>query len=124
MGHLLDSNILIYAAQPGSEFLDEWLEAPDTRFSCISLTEILGYKGITTEDEELFERMFARLQAEPVDETVLRKAAALRRSRKMKLGDAIIAATALQTGSRLVTRNDQDFRGIDGLEVVNPFQTG
>lgn len=121
MAHLLDSNILIYAAQAGNEFLDEWLEAPDTRFSSISITEILGFEGITAEDEDLFERMFAQLRAQPVDEKVLRKAAVLRRKRRMKLGDAIIAATALETGSQLVTRNEQDFRGIDGLEVINPF---
>jgi len=30
MASLLDSNILIYAGQPGNEFLDEWLEAPGT----------------------------------------------------------------------------------------------
>jgi hypothetical protein len=121
MARLLDSNILIYASQPGNEFLDEWLEAPGTMYSAISLTEVLGYGGIATEDENLFEAMFAQLAMQPVSVSVLRKAAALRRVRRLKLGDAIIAATALETGSELVTRNEQDFRGIDGLKIVNPF---
>ncbi len=121
MPFLLDSNILIYAAQPGCEFLDEWLEAPGTMFSAISLTEVLGYEGITPEDEQLFETLFSHLQALPVSEAVLRKAASLRRGRKMKLGDAIIAATALESGCELVTRNEQDFRGLEGLHIVNPF---
>ena len=121
MARLLDSNILIYASQPGNEFLDEWLEAPGTMYSAISLTEVLGYGGIATEDENLFEAMFAQLAMQPVSVSVLRKAAALRRVRRFKLGDAIIAATALETGSELVTRNEQDFRGIDGLKIVNPF---
>ena len=34
---------------------------------------------------------------------------------------AIIAAAALETDSELVTRNEQDFRGIQGLRVINPF---
>ena len=119
MARLLDSNILIYASQPGNEFLDEWLEASGTMYSAISLTEVLGYRGITTEDEHLFEAMFAQLAMQSV--SVLRKAAALRRVRRLKLGDAIIAATALETGSEIVTRNEQDFRGIDGLQIVNPF---
>ena len=55
MARLLDSNILIYAAQPEHAFLDEWLEAPDTTLSAISITEVLGYEGITSDDEELFE---------------------------------------------------------------------
>ncbi len=121
MARLLDSNILIYASQPGNEFLDEWLEASGTMYSAISFTEVLGYRGITTEDEHLFEVMFAQLAMQPVSVSVLRKAAALRRVRRLKLGDAIIAATALETGSELVTRNEQDFRGIDGLQIINPF---
>lgn len=90
-------------------------------YSAISLTEVLGYGGIATEDENLFEAMFAQLAMQPVSVSVLRKAAALRRVRRLKLGDAIIAATALETGSELVTRNEQDFRGVHGLRVINPF---
>ena len=123
MARLLDSNILIYAAQPGHEFLDQWLEEPETKFSAISITEVLGYEAITADDEKLFEAMFAQLDMQPVSETVLRRAAGLRRGRRIKLGDAIIAATALETGSELVTRNEQDFRGIERLRIVNPFTT-
>lgn len=121
MARLLDSNILIYAAQPEHAFLDEWLEAPGTMLSAISVTEVLGHERITSDDEELFEAMFAQLIMQPVSEMILRRAAGLRRVRKIKLGDAIIAATALETDSELVTRNEQDFRGIQGLRVINPF---
>jgi toxin FitB len=121
MAPLLDSNILIYAAQPENEFLDKWLEARGTIVSAISITEVLGYEGITSEDERLFEAMFVQLRIYPVSELILRQAAALRRRRRLKLGDAIIAATALESGSELVTRNEQDFRGIEGLCVINPF---
>ncbi len=121
MARLLDSNILIYAAQPEHAFLDEWLEAPGTMLSAISITEVLGYEGLASGDEVLFEAMVAQLFMQPVSESVLRRAAGLRRVGKMKLGDAIIAATALETDSELVTRNTQDFRGIDGLRIINPF---
>ncbi len=39
----------------------------------------------------------------------------------MKLGDALIAATALVHGVELVTRNTADFSGIAGLRVINPL---
>ena len=45
----------------------------------------------------------------------------LRRQRRMKLGDAIIAATALEIGAKLVTRNVDDFKHIAGLELIDPF---
>lgn len=88
--------------------------------SAISITEVLGYEELTSGDEDLFEAMFAQLVMQPVSEAILRRAAVLRRMRKLKLGDAIIAATALETDSELVTRNEQDFRGIEGLHVINP----
>ena len=115
MARLLDSNILIYAVQPEHAFLDEWLEAPGTTISAISITEVLGYEGITPDDERLFEAMFGQLLVEPASERILRRAAGLRRGRRMKIGDAIIAATALETGSEMVTRTEQDFRSIEGL---------
>ena len=39
----------------------------------------------------------------------------------MKLGDAIIAATALEYEIPLVTRNEDDFKHIQGLDPRNPF---
>ncbi|HBC86856.1 MAG TPA: hypothetical protein DCZ94_07880 [Lentisphaeria bacterium] len=44
----------------------------------------------------------------------------IRRARKMKLPDCIIAATALSGGFSLVTKNTSDFK-IAGLDVVNPY---
>jgi hypothetical protein len=66
--------------------------------------------------------MFKLLTILPVGENVLYRAAELRRTRRMKLGDAIIAATALEHACDLVTRNEDDFRGVAGLSVFNPFK--
>jgi toxin FitB len=38
----------------------------------------------------------------------------------MKLGDAIIAATALVHGLALVTNNTKDFTHIEGLVIIDP----
>ena len=35
--------------------------------------------------------------------------------------DSIIAATALEIGAKLVTRNVDDFKHIAGLEIADPF---
>ena len=39
----------------------------------------------------------------------------------MKLGDALVAGTALFYDLTVVTRNVDDFTGIDGLRVLDPF---
>jgi hypothetical protein len=45
----------------------------------------------------------------------------LRKSNRMKLPDAMIAATAITHDLILVTRNEKDFAGIAEFEVVNPY---
>ena len=89
--------------------------------SAISIPEVLGFTGLSAEDEAFFEAWLARLFVHAVTEPILRRASALRRQRRMKLGDSIIAATALVIGAKLVTRNVDDFKGIAGLKVINPF---
>jgi predicted nucleic acid-binding protein len=49
-------------------------------------------------------------------------AARTRAGRPISAEDAQIAATALSHGHALATRNVADFVGIEGLEVVNPWQ--
>ena len=44
----------------------------------------------------------------------------MRRMKKMKLPDAIIAASAIQNGLILVTRNIKDFNGTK-VKTLNPF---
>ena len=53
---------------------------------------------------------------------VLEAAIALRQQRKMSLGDALVAGTALHHNLALVTRNTGDFEWIDSLAVLNPFE--
>ena len=57
----------------------------------------------------------------PVDDAVLNEAVRLRKHFKMKLGDSIVAATALLYDAELQTRNVDDFQNIPGLIVINPL---
>ena len=72
--HLLDSNILIYAAQPGHEFLDHWLTSEAAQVSAVSIPEVLGYPSLSPGDEAVFEEWFARLSVHDVTLPILRRA--------------------------------------------------
>jgi predicted nucleic acid-binding protein len=50
------------------------------------------------------------------------KTADIRKANKIKLPDGIIAATALVHGLILLTRNVSDFKNIDGLNLINPYE--
>ena len=46
----------------------------------------------------------------------------LRKTKKIKTPDAIIAATALAYGLTIITNNAKDFANINGLKIVNPHK--
>lgn len=54
----------------------------------------------------------------PVDSRLARTAGMLRRLYALKTPDSAIAATALITGTALVTRNVSDFKKIPDLRVL------
>lgn len=58
----------------------------------------------------------------PLDDAITERAIALRRKyKKLKLGNAIIAATAIEHNLTLITHNIADFKNIAGLNIRNSY---
>jgi hypothetical protein len=51
------------------------------------------------------------------------QAVTLRQWRKVSLGDALVAGIVLAHGLTLATRNVEDLQWIQGLSLLNPFDT-
>ena len=92
---LLDSNIIIYAMQPGFDWLRQFISDRAPVVSAISYVEVLGYHELSEAEGSLFRQFFATSSVLPIDQDVLDEAVRLRQQRKMTLGDALVAATAL-----------------------------
>jgi len=119
---LLDTNILIYSAEKKfSTYLLPYVSDTSNLVSVISIVETLGYHKITAPQIFYFESLFKILKPIPIDALIIQKSVQLRQSKKLSLGDALIAATALVMGVDLITRNTTDFSGISGLNVINPI---
>ena len=120
----MDTNVLIdYTAlrlpQTASDFVENLLDN-DFLMSVIAKTELLGYNDLPNKMIAL-EGFLDTAIILPLDETVVQKTIELRRCyKKLKLGDAIIAATALVYSLTLLSRNISDFKNIDGLTVIDP----
>jgi len=122
---LLDTNIFIYLTKGNLDenSLLKLREATKSGFnlSVISKIELLGYtfpspdEKTKTEDFVKSSTIFA-LTDEVVDKTI-----ELRKTHKIKLPDAIIAATAIVFDLTLISRNDKDFAAIPDLKYLNPF---
>lgn len=57
-----------------------------------------------------------------LEQSIKIKTAEIRKAYRIKLPDAIIAATALIYNLTLLTRNTIDFNGIKGLKIINPWE--
>lgn len=118
---LLDTNIVIYSCKPGSDWLSHWTDDPDAAIASVTRVEALDFPGIGSDDEAAIRRFIAASLCYPLDDEVIERAIALRQQKKMGTVDAIIAATALEFGLPLVTRNEDDFKHVAGLKMINPF---
>jgi predicted nucleic acid-binding protein len=123
--YLLDTNILIYyfnddpAVQP---VFDEIQAGEKLAFYCpISWIELLCYPALTDTQANEIREFLRAINCISLTEAVLDCAAEIRRNYRVGLPDAAIAACALVENCVLVTRNINDFRRIDGLNLLNPF---
>ncbi len=118
--YLIDTNIIIYYLA-GEQEAVSFLRTHRGKLSISSITwmETLSYPF--SADEEPVVREFLReFRLIGISSPVMELAVEMRRIKKMKLPDAIIAASAIQNGLILVTRNIKDFNGTK-VKTLNPF---
>ncbi len=118
---LIDSNIVIYTSHQNDEKLLSFIANIPRSVSIISYIESLGYHGLIEVERQFLEHFFQTTEILPLSDVIARQAVALRRQRRIGLGDAIIAATAITHNLTLVTRNTEDFRWIAGLGLLDPL---
>jgi predicted nucleic acid-binding protein len=75
-----------------------------------------GNAALLNAYEQLFQQAQTRLL--PITHPILREAARLRATTKLKTPDALHAATSLQAGCALFVSNDIGFRGVANLPLV------
>ena len=118
---LIDTNIVIYLTKGMLKTSDFAPKGSNLYISTITYIEALGYPFPNQSDEmaitglcDTFDRIFLTKDIET--QTII-----IRKSNKIKLPDAIIAATALVHNLTLVTHDIDDFRSIQGLRILNPI---
>jgi len=89
--------------------------------SVINKIEILGFSGLTEDEELKFNQFITAANVLNLDDAIVDTTIGLRKQFKTKLPDAIIAATALVNNLILFTRNTKDFDKIEGLVLNDPY---
>lgn len=91
------------------------LQLEKTAISQITRMELLGHPKLTAEDQQAIYAFLHECQILLLDESIEVEAIKLRRSGAFKLPDAIVAATALSRGLRLLTLDKGMVQGLRRL---------
>lgn len=124
--YLWDTNTAIYYLQQqfplGAEkFIDDLLKEDQPVISAITEIELLCWKTVTEEDSKLVKNFINDALVIEIEQPIKLKTADIRKAHRIKLPDAIIAATALVYDLTLLSRNLSDFGGISRLKIINPW---
>jgi hypothetical protein len=116
---LLDSNILIYLSKNELPFsiLDQFAAL---FVSIISYMEVLGYRFSNSKEENFVKELVSIFNVRFIDQEIAENVIDIRKQYRIKLPDAIIAATANTDDLCLVTRNIEDFKNIN-IKILDPF---
>ena len=123
-GYLIDTNVII-------GYLDNKLPThgmvlmngiiDDTpNISVITKIEVLRF-NTSSDTYKVLEDFIRESSVFDLNDLVVENTISICKSHRIKLPDAIIAATALVYNLILITRNISDFKNINGLELVNPW---
>jgi predicted nucleic acid-binding protein len=119
---LIDTNIIIYLALnklPNRGEIKMRNILRDTpQISVITKMELLGFSEVQPPIIQFTET--ANIIG--LEDEVIRKTIEIRKQYKIKLPDAIIAATSIVKELTLITRNISDFSKIIDLNTYNPFE--
>jgi len=115
INYLFDTNILIYLL---NDRLAENLPNGRYGYSVITEIELLSFPALTTTDAQIINNYLSNIVLLNLTETIKQKTISLRRACRIKLPDAIIAATAIESGAILLT-NDKTLHSIENLHCFS-----
>jgi predicted nucleic acid-binding protein len=116
---LFDTNILLDHLKgiPAAE--KEIAHYSDAAISIVTKIEVLV--GVTQEIEDDVRAYLNSFHVIPLNESISERAIALRRTKKLKLADAIIFASAQESDRLFLTRDAKDFP-VDNTGIRIPYK--
>jgi predicted nucleic acid-binding protein len=121
--YLIDNNIIShYFSESFSEnamiFISEVIDNIPN-ISVITEIEALSWINPNKSKEKIIKEFISDANVIFIDSKIVSECVKIRRSKKIKTPDAIIAATAITNQFTLIT-TDNDFKGIAKLKIINP----
>ena len=115
---LIDTNVISrYFNNSLDSNLVSILETSSFKISVITRIELLSWDKYNAKQLELLTDFVSNCDIVSLDDNIIVKTIELRRKYKLKIPDAIIAASALLSNATLISL-DNDFKNVKGLKVV------
>ncbi|MBW8049201.1 MAG: type II toxin-antitoxin system VapC family toxin [Cytophagales bacterium] len=103
----------------GDLFMDMIVD-DESIISVISRIELLSWNPDDPNDLKVYETFIEGSEIKNITEEIILKTIKIRKQTKVKLADAIIAATAIVYDLTLIADNDRDFKKVKDLKYINP----
>lgn len=100
--------------------IDEAIDATPNLY-IITQIELLSWKTDDVAEQQVKGFIQDSIIWEVTPEVVA-KCVKIRRGKKIKTPNAIVAATASANGFIIITNNEKDFENIRGLKIINPHK--
>jgi len=125
--YLWDTNIAIYFLQKqfspkAAQFIKGTLNDSLPSISAITEIELLCWKNANEKDLVILKNFIRDAWFFELENEIKIRTADIRKNHGIKLPDAIIAATALVNNLTLLTRNVADFKNIEALDLIDPYE--
>lgn len=122
MGYLIDTNSVIdYLDNKLPDNCNKLIDNIEIQTSVIVRMELLLWHEATKQQTQILEEFIGNVIVFGLEENIILKAIDIRKNFRLKLPNAIIAATALIKQLSLITRNISDFKNIPKLRVIDPW---
>ncbi len=112
----LDTNIVLYLLS-GDQTVADFLNDKTVFLSFVTELELLGFKGISAEEQLKVENLLADSTIIDINSVIKKIVVELRKSYKIKLPDAIIAATSHYLNIPFMT-SDKDLSKLTELNIL------
>ena len=125
--YLWDTNAVVHYLQknlpePEQKLMGNIINSYQPAISIITEIELLCWKAATEKDIAVINNFISDSMVYQLNQSIKLKTIEIRKKYRLKLPDAIIAASALANNHILITNNVSDFDKIYKLKVIDPFK--
>ncbi|EOG6896227.1 type II toxin-antitoxin system VapC family toxin [Flavobacterium psychrophilum] len=121
--YLLDTNTVIdfFNAKLPENAKNLLLTIEKPKISVITRIELFSSTKIPIQEKNILESFVNQAKVyDTINLDIINQSIFIRQNHKIKLPDAIIAATALVYNLTIISRNVSDFKNIQGVQVIDP----